>query len=78
MQNLLLENESKEFKDIINSAGLEKVVSYLALGELDREIKKSYLKGNISEVGYNKWAIWDEDTRMIALRRYMFYSRRAL
>lgn len=72
-----LENESKEFKDIINSAGLEGVVAYLSLFELDREIKKGYLKGTIHEEYYKKWSIWDEDTKIIALRRYVFYTRNA-
>jgi len=72
-----LENESKEFKDIINSAGLEGVVSYLSLTELEREIKKGYLKGTIQEEYYKKWATWDEDTKSIALRRYVFYTRNA-
>jgi hypothetical protein len=77
MNSPFLENESKEFKDIINSAGLEGVVSYLSLVELDREIKKGYFKGTIHEEYYKKWAKWDEDTKIIALRRYVFYTRNA-
>lgn len=77
MNSPFLENESKEFKDIINSAGLEGVVSYLSLVELDREIKKRFFKGTIQEEYYKKWALWDEDTKIISLRRYVFYTRNA-
>jgi hypothetical protein len=77
MKSTFLENESKEFKEIILSSGLGKVATYMSITDLDREIKKSYLKGKINSTNYKNWADWDEDTRMVALRRYVFYSRRA-
>jgi hypothetical protein len=78
MENPFSEGIRDTFSLIINSIEKVDLLPYMSVEELDKEVKRSFFKGNLNREAYCEWITWNEDTKAISLKRYVFFNREAL